>query len=150
MIGEAPGEKEDEEGRPFVGRAGAFLDELLEEVGPRREKLFITSCVKCRPPENRNPRKDELDACHRLWLERQTELINPDLIVLLGKVALKELLGEDGRLSDLHGQVRHKHGRRFLITYHPAAAMRFPEPEAGIREDFRRITTIVGDTMEGG
>jgi DNA polymerase len=143
FIGEAPGAKEDETGRPFCGAAGDYFDEILDEAGIERPDVFITSSVKCRPPNNRNPRRDELETCDNLWLERQAELVDPGLIVLLGKVAARQVLGATGRLADLHGQVRELDGRRAMITYHPAAGMRFPVPDEGIRQDFRLLKELL-------
>jgi len=146
LIGEAPGAKEDETGRPFCGAAGDYFDEILDMAGMDRPDVFITSSVKCRPPNNRDPRQDELETCGRLWLARQVELVNPELIVLLGKVAARQVLGERGRLADLHGQMRQLHGRRVMLTYHPAAGMRFAVPDEGIREDFGRLAELLADT----
>lgn len=142
LVGEAPGAQEDECGRPFCGMSGRFLDGLLADAGLRRGDLFITSSVKCRPPGNRTPHVDELSTCLRLWLAPQMELVDPDLVVLLGKTPVRQVLGETGKLSDLHGRVREREGRRYLITYHPAAAMRFPGPRSAIRADFRKVTRL--------
>lgn len=145
FIGEGPGEQEDSEGRPFCGRSGAFFDEMLAEAGLERGEVFVTSTVKCRPPENRDPTREEWTTCRDLWLERQVEIVDPDLIVLLGKVAMECVLGLTGKLGDLHGELREWNGRRCLITYHPAAGMRFPQPKAGSRADFRKL----GDLCRG-
>ncbi|MFW6102999.1 MAG: uracil-DNA glycosylase, partial [Chloroflexota bacterium] len=100
FVGEAPGEEEDKDGRPFRGRSGHFLDELLSTVGMTRDEIYITSSVKCRPPGNRDPRPDELKACRETWLEQQIEILDPELIVLLGKTALYQVLGETGPLRE--------------------------------------------------
>jgi DNA polymerase len=139
LIGEAPGAREDEQGRPFVGPAGDALDEVLAEVGIERAELYITSVVKCRPPENRNPHTEEFTTCCALWLERQIELIDPDMLVAMGKVAMRAVLDERGKLEDLHGRTRRAAGRPCMITYHPAASMRFPQVEARFREDLRKL-----------
>ena len=144
FIGEAPGAREDECGRPFVGMAGDFLDELLDDVGIDRESLCITSVIKCRPPGNRNPRADELGTCIPAWLCDQIEVIDPEIIVILGGVAFKALFDESAPLKDVHGQVRERDGRRWLITYHPASAMRFPDPKQRIYEDFRKLAEMLG------
>jgi uracil-DNA glycosylase family 4 len=144
LVGEAPGAKEDESGRPFCGMSGRFLDEVLANAGMERADVFITSSVKCRPPGNRTPRADELATCGRLYLTRQIELIDPDLVVLMGKTPVLQVFGETGNLAGLHGRVRERHGRRCLPTYHPAAAMRFPGPRAAIRADFRMIRGLLG------
>lgn len=145
FIGEAPGANEDREGRPFIGRAGRFLDELLAASGLDRRRVFITSSVKCRPPGNRTPKDDELDTCRRLWLERQIELVNPGIIVLLGKTPLRQLFGEKkASLADLHGQIRERNGRRYLLTYHPAAGMRFTVARCAMQQDFHKLTDLAG------
>ncbi|MFW5857226.1 MAG: uracil-DNA glycosylase, partial [Planctomycetota bacterium] len=127
LVGEAPGRREDAAGRPFCGRSGDLLDRLLSEAGIRRGHAYITSCVKCRPPGNRNPTRDELAACVPQHLEAQIECIAPSLIVLFGKTAAASLLGTDAPVKDLRGTVREQRGRHWLVTYHPAAAMRFPD-----------------------
>ncbi|MCF8061125.1 MAG: uracil-DNA glycosylase [Deltaproteobacteria bacterium] len=144
LVGEAPGEQEDRQGRPFCGRSGRFLDRLLEKVGLRRPEVFITSTVKCRPPDNRNPRKIETDTCRDLWLVRQIALIDPAVVGIMGRVAAEAVLGEKGNLRDLHGRLIERDGRRYLITYHPAAAMRFPEAAGHIEADFRKLAAMAG------
>ncbi len=142
LVGEAPGAKEDESGRPFCGMSGRFLDSALSEAGLRRDDLFITSSVKCRPPGNRTPHVRELTTCLKLWLKPQIELVDPDLVVLLGKTPARQVLGERGNLSDLHGRMLERDGRRYLVTYHPAAAMRFPGPRSALLEDLRPVARI--------
>jgi len=143
LIGEAPGAREDLQGRPFVGPAGRFLDQLLADNRLERGRVFITSAVKCRPPDNRTPKDDELNTCRRLWLERQIELVDPDLIVLMGKTPLRQLFGEkNAKLSEIHGEIRRKDGRRYLLTYHPAAGMRFPVARRAMEEDFRGLSGV--------
>ena len=143
LIGEAPGAREDETGSPFCGRAGNHLDKLFAQLGFDRQATFITSTVKCRPPGNRTPHAEELDTCHELWLTEQIELIDPEIVVLLGGTAIRQLLEEDAPLKDMHGETREVNGRKFLMTYHPAAAMRFPDPDEGIQEDFRRLREML-------
>ncbi|MGC9319156.1 MAG: uracil-DNA glycosylase [Armatimonadota bacterium] len=143
LIGEAPGAREDEQGRPFVGMSGSFLDEVLAEVGLQRGTIYITSVIKCRPPGNRNPRADELETCIGAWLWDQIEVVDPEIIVILGGVAFGALFHERATLKDVHGQVRERGGREWLITYHPASAMRFPEPKQRTREDFRRLAEML-------
>jgi uracil-DNA glycosylase len=143
LIGEAPGEKEDAAGTPFLGRSGRFLDELLESSGLERAELYITSSVKCRPPGNRDPRPDERSTCREAWLVEQIALVDPRLLVLTGKVAVRQVLGYRGSLKDLHGRLRQHEGRRVLPTYHPAAGMRFPDIAARMRKDFRMIRRLV-------
>lgn len=148
LIGEAPGETEDAEGRPFRGRAGRYLDELLDDAGLEREKIYITSSVKCRPPANRNPQSDELETCRNAWLDRQVAAVQPRLIVLLGGIALRQLLGEQRPLGEVHGRARRHDGCAVLPTYHPAAGMRFPDVDEKMREDFARIRSILAEQLE--
>ena len=137
LIGEAPGRAEDATGRPFQGISGRYLDACLAEVGLKRERLFITSSVKCHPPGNRNPLPDELAVCSRYW-RRQLELIGPSHVLLLGLVASKAVLGEE--FPAVRGRLIAREGIVFLPTYHPAAAMRFRR-KAGVA--FRRDLALV-------
>jgi DNA polymerase len=123
LVGEAPGAREDELGRPFVGRSGDLLTEMLRGIGLSREDVFITSVLKSRPPNNRTPTRAEVEACMP-YLLQQFELINPKLIVLLGGVAVSSVIGP-WKMSEAHGRFYKGHGRTFFITYHPAAALRF-------------------------
>jgi uracil-DNA glycosylase family 4 len=143
LIGEAPGANEDRCGRPFCGMSGRFLDGVLAQAGLERAALFITSSVKCRPPGNRAPHAVELSTCGRLYLMPQIDLIDPDLVVLLGKVPIRQVTGETAALGDLHGRLLRQDGRAYLPTYHPAAAMRFPGPRAAILADFRMIGRLL-------
>jgi DNA polymerase len=143
IVGEAPGEKEDREGRPFCGRAGVCFDQLLAEGKLQREDIFISSAVKCRPPRNRNPYVNELNTCRQLWLEKQIELLNPSLILLLGKIPWKQLFGTKAKLGDLHGKIHKRQGYRYMVTYHPAAAMRFPVARKNAFADFRRVQRLL-------
>jgi len=126
FIGQAPGREEDRTGRPFVGRAGKLLDELLKEAGLKREKVFITSCLKSFPPDNRKPKKSEIDACLNYTI-RQIEIVNPEVIVLLGKVAQDAFLNEPSFKE-----------RVMLYTYHPAAALRFPKYKKALLNYFSK------------
>jgi uracil-DNA glycosylase len=121
LVGEAPGFNEDREGRPFVGAAGKFLDELLAVAGLTRDEVYITNVVKHRPPSNRDPLPEELSAC-RVHLDQQVEIINPQVIVTLGRVSLGTFF-PGSSISRLHGQIRQKEGRAFFHCYHPAAAL---------------------------
>jgi DNA polymerase len=143
LVGEAPGAREDECGRPFVGMSGDFLDDLLANVGIDRQGIYITSVIKCRPPENRDPRQDELETCIPAWLHDQIEIIDPQIIVVLGGVAFRALFDERTPLKDVHGEVRERDGRRWMITYHPASGMRFPDPNERIYEDFRTLAEML-------
>ena len=121
-VGEAPGEKEDQQGRPFVGAAGKLLTELVESIGLSRRDLYITNTVKCRPPGNRDPQADEVAACSR-FLDEQVALLRPDVILILGRHALNRLLPEAGGISRLHGQRVIREERVYVPLYHPAAAL---------------------------
>ncbi|MHA1575862.1 MAG: uracil-DNA glycosylase [Candidatus Thorarchaeota archaeon] len=134
FIGEAPGAKEDETGRPFVGRSGKILIELIEGIGLSRDDIFITSILKSRPPKNRTPKRAEKEVCLP-YLEKQIELINPKVIVLLGGVAISTLIGP-WKLSDAHGSFYDGNGRTYFLTYHPAAALRFPKFKEVMKQDF--------------
>lgn len=136
LVGQAPGRTEDATGRPFVGRAGKLLTELLAESGLKRNKVFITSVIKCFPPRNRIPKKDEIRACNP-YIRKQIELIKPKTIVLLGNVAIKTVLGDAGKLDKIHGKKIVRKGITYIPTYHPAAGIRFPEIRRKIRMDFK-------------
>src|SRR5918911_3566850 len=138
IIGEAPGREEDESGHPFVGSAGRYLDHVLEGTKLDRSDFFITNTVKCRPPKNRTPKRLEVDTCTSNYLFEQIELINPKLVVLLGAVAAKKLLGVKS-INDARGRVIVHEGRKYLVGYHPA--VRFYREDLGqkVKEDFARL-----------
>jgi len=123
FVGEAPGEQEDKSGVPFVGRAGKLLDKVLTEVGISREDVFIANVLKCRPPQNRDPLPEEIALCEN-YLHRQIELINPNVIVALGRVAANTLLRESNALKDMRGITYQYHDVDLRVTYHPAAILR--------------------------
>jgi uracil-DNA glycosylase family 4 len=135
IIGEAPGREEDKTGHPFVGAAGRFLSEVLEGTGLQRDDFFITNTVKCRPPNNRTPTKNEVDTCTALYLFKQIELVNPKLILLLGLVAAKKLLGVKS-VSEARGRVVEHEGRKYLVGYHPAVRFYRQDLAEKVREDF--------------
>lgn len=141
FIGEGPGFHENEQGRPFVGAAGKFLTELLASIGLKREDVFIANVVKCRPPGNRDPEPDELEACDK-YLERQIAAINPYLIVTLGRVSMGKFL-QDVRISNIHGQARWVNERLIVAMYHPAAALHQPALRSTIEHDFSRLPEYV-------
>ena len=141
IIGEGPGAQEDLLGRPFVGRAGQFLDELLEYIGLKREDVFIANMVKCRPPENRDPLPAEVSACDK-YLERQIELLDPLLIVTLGRVSLARFFPGES-MTRARGKVREKDGRFIYPVMHPAAALYRQEVRPGIIEDFKAIPKVL-------
>ena len=123
LIGEGPGEQEDLQGVPFVGPAGKLLDDMLEMIDLDRQKVYIANIVKCRPPRNRDPLSVEQVAC-RPWLDRQIALVNPRIIVCLGRIAAMALIREDFRISREHGQWFDRDGRRLMATFHPSALLR--------------------------
>jgi DNA polymerase len=141
LVGEAPGREEDIQGRPFVGRSGKLLDESLKKAGLRREDLFITSVVKCRPPKNRMPRKREWKTCIHAHLRRQIDVIDPVILCLLGGVATKAFLGMD-QLSEGRGRIFRRGKRLFFPTYHPAAAGRNRSWYRVFSEDMARLSSL--------
>lgn len=141
LIGEAPGASEDKQGRPFVGRAGRLLDELLEEAGLERGTVFITNVVKARPPGNRDPRADEV-AHHLPWLERQLALIQPRVVVPLGRHALAHFAA-GAKISEVHGTAISEGGRTLFPMYHPAAALH----NLGLRETLSADARSLGSAL---
>lgn len=137
FIGEGPGFHENEQGRPFVGAAGRFLEELLASVGLKREQVFICNVVKCRPPGNRDPLPEEVEACSS-YLDRQIAAINPKVIVTLGRFSMARFF-PNARISALHGQGRLVNGRMVVAMYHPAAALHQPSMRRQVEEDFARL-----------
>ncbi len=141
FIGEGPGFHENEQGRPFVGAAGRFLEELLEQVGLRREEVFIGNVVKCRPPGNRDPRPEELAACD-FYLERQIQAINPKVIVTLGRYSMAKFI-PNAKISDVHGRAMRVKGRLILPMYHPAAALHQPSLRSVVESDFALLPEVM-------
>jgi DNA polymerase len=141
FIGEAPGFHEDQQGRPFVGAAGRFLEELLASIGLSREQVFITNVIKCRPPGNRDPLREETTAC-RPFLDRQIDIIHPKLIVTLGRFSMARAF-PNARISRIHGQPRKINGILYYPMYHPAAALHQPRLRGVIEEDMRRIPELI-------
>lgn len=137
LIGEGPGFYENEQGRPFVGAAGKFLDELLESGGQRRQDVFITNVVKCRPPGNRDPQPEELEACSH-YLERQIEAMNPAIIITLGRYSMARFFN-NAKISAIHGQARWMRGRLVVPMYHPAAALHQPSLKTTLQQDFSNL-----------
>lgn len=149
FVGEGPGEQEDLKGEPFVGPAGQLLDNMLEIIGLDRSKVYIANIVKCRPPHNRDPLNIEQAAC-RTWLDRQIALINPKIIVCLGRIAAMAMIKEDFRITREHGQWYERDGRRLIATYHPSALLRDPgkRPDAfmDLRELRKEIRAVCDST----
>jgi len=137
IIGQAPGAEEDKTGRPFVGRAGNFLNRLLKIAGIKREKVFITSPIKCFPPKNRKPTKEEIKTCLP-YLEQQMEVINPRKIILLGGVAFSLFFPKE-KLNNFRGKIIKKDGKVYFPTYHPAAGLRFPNIRRILEKDSKKI-----------
>lgn len=141
LVGEAPGEEEDRQGLPFVGKSGKLLNQMLEIASLDRKKVFITNTVKHRPPKNRAPKSSEIKTCKELWLDKQIEILKPRLIMVLGGVALKTLTNEIS-VEKLHGEVIEKNGQKFFVSFHPSAALRFPETRKKMEEDFRKLKAL--------
>ena len=123
FVGEGPGQNEDEQGVPFVGKAGQLLDDMLAMIGLKREAVYITNIVKCRPPQNRDPLNTEKDACIG-YLRRQVAMMRPKIIVCLGRIAAAELIKPDFKITQEHGQFFEKRGVQMTALYHPAALLR--------------------------
>ncbi|MDQ3927583.1 MAG: uracil-DNA glycosylase, partial [Chloroflexota bacterium] len=141
LIGEGPGYHEDRQGRPFVGQAGSFLNELLSLAGLQRERVYITNVVKCRPPNNRDPEPDEKLACAP-YLERQIALINPKVIVTLGRHSMSRFFPGE-RISQIHGRARMVDGRLCVAMYHPAAGLHQASLADVIRADFGKLPVYI-------
>ncbi len=142
FIGEGPGFHENEQGRPFVGAAGKFLDELLASIQMKRSDVFIGNVVKCRPPGNRDPLPEELSACSQ-FLEMQIQAINPKVIVTLGRFSMAHFL-PGAKISEVHGQARKVNGRLVVAMYHPAAALHQRSLKSTIEADFARLPDLIG------
>ncbi|HID86533.1 MAG TPA: uracil-DNA glycosylase [Anaerolineae bacterium] len=146
FIGEAPGFHEDRQGRPFVGAAGQFLNELLESIGLKREDVYITNVIKCRPPANRDPLVSEIEACWP-YLERQIELIQPKMIVTLGRYSMERFFPGQ-KISRIHGRPRKMEGIIYYPIYHPAAALHQPRYRADVEADFQKIPQLLAEIEE--
>ncbi len=141
FIGEAPGMNEDREGRPFVGAAGKFLSELIEAAGWRRDDVYIANVLKCRPPGNRDPLPNEIEACNA-YVEAQIRLVDPLLLVSLGRYSMARYF-PNARISRVHGQHREVDGRIFVPMYHPAAALHQGSLRQTIVEDFQKLPALL-------
>lgn len=139
FIGEGPGEQEDLRGEPFVGRGGQLLDKYLDAIGlSRRSNIYIGNMVKCRPPQNRDPKPEEQEACI-FWLREQIRLIRPKIIVCLGRISAQRLIDQDFRVTKQHGEFIEKNGVWMMGTFHPAALLRNPRQKPDALEDFLRL-----------
>ena len=142
FVGEGPGFDEDRQGRPFVGRSGQYLTETLERLGIARSDVYITNVVKCRPPKNRDPQPAELEACAE-YLEQQVAIINPRIIVTLGRFSMKRWF-PDGSITRVHGQVRNiGRGRIAVAMFHPAAALRNPQWQTEFEKDMAKLPQLI-------
>jgi DNA polymerase len=141
LIGEGPGQNEDMQGRPFIGQAGKFLSELLAQAGLKREDVWITNVVKCRPPGNRDPLPDELAACNE-YLERQIAALNPKIIITLGRFSMGKYM-PGAKITQIHGQMK-RYGDRFVIPmFHPAAALHQAALKPAILADFAKLPQML-------
>ena len=147
FIGEGPGFHENEQGRPFVGAAGKFLEELLAKIGLKREQVFITNVVKCRPPSNRDPQPEEVETCSSTYLERQIQAINPKVIVTLGRYSMGLYL-PNAKISSVHGQAMQVGGRLIVPMYHPAAALHQQSLKPEIERDFARLPQLMSKAAD--
>jgi uracil-DNA glycosylase family 4 len=138
FVGEAPGREEDLQGKPFVGRAGQLLDKILQAIDFKREEVYIGNILKCRPPENRDPLPDEVEKCEP-YLLKQIEIIKPRIICALGRISAQVLLKTKLPLNQLRGKFHDYHGIRFLVTYHPAALLRYPQYKRQTWEDVQLL-----------
>jgi DNA polymerase len=143
FIGEGPGQAEDETGRPFVGEAGHFLDELLASINLDRTKVYITNVVKCRPPHNRDPLDEEVQACTGKYLFDQIRAIKPKLIVTLGRHSMQVFFPQIKSIADNHGKAYKKAGQVYFLSYHPAAALYQQSLKETMKEDFKKIPEIL-------
>lgn len=144
LIGEAPGATEDKQGRPFVGASGKFLNELLAQAGVTRGDVWITNVVKCRPPGNRNPQLDEVETCTVNYLDNQIKIVNPSIIVTLGRHSLSRFI-QNAKITQIHGQMQ-KVGKRFIIPmFHPAAALHQQRFRPMLLEDFAKLPELLKD-----
>lgn len=147
IIGEGPGYDEDVQGRPFVGKAGQLLTKILQSIYLRREGVYITNIIKCRPPQNRNPEPDEIQACHPFLL-KQIAAIQPKVICALGTFSAQTLLKTDTKITALRGRFYDLGGIKVFPTYHPAFLLRNPEKKRDVWEDMKQIAKEMGDRMD--
>ncbi len=146
FIGEAPGYYEDQQGRPFVGPAGQFLEQLLGSIGLRRSDVFIGNVIKCRPPQNQDPLPHQIRACED-WLRRQLSIISPKLVVTLGRYSMAKFFPGQS-ISRIHGQMRRVGGLLVVPMYHPAAALHQGSLRKTIEEDFKKLPPVLKNALE--
>ncbi|MEQ8672429.1 MAG: uracil-DNA glycosylase [Aggregatilineales bacterium] len=146
FIGEAPGFYEDQQGLPFVGKSGRYLDYLLTLIGMKREQVFITNVVKHRPPDNRDPQSDEIIACNH-FLKRQFEIIDPLVVATLGRFSMAQYF-PNGKISSIHGQPKYADDRAYYPLFHPAAALRNPNLRIDMEDDIKRIPDVLEEVKK--
>ncbi|MCM8815503.1 MAG: uracil-DNA glycosylase [Candidatus Omnitrophica bacterium] len=144
FVGEGPGYDEDRQGRPFVGKAGQLLTRILQSINLQREEVYITNVVKCRPPQNRNPRPDEINSCNP-FLMMQIKTISPKIICALGTFSAQTLLKTDEKITTLRGKIYELEGIKIVPTYHPAYLLRNPDKKREVWEDMKRISKMMED-----
>lgn len=149
FVGEGPGEQEDLQGRPFIGRAGQLLEKMIEAMGLSRQEVYICNVVKCRPPENRNPEPDEIAACSG-YLHRQLASIQPEVVVALGKFAAQTLLATEEKISSLRGRVHPFRGTKLVPTFHPAYLLRNPPAKKDAWADLQLVMKELGLPIKKG
>ncbi|MCM8766523.1 MAG: uracil-DNA glycosylase [Candidatus Omnitrophica bacterium] len=147
FIGESPGKKEDETGIPFSGKAGKILEKLFNSILLKRQDVYITSVLKCKPPKNRNPKKNEIEKCS-LYLDKQIEIINPKIIVCLGRISLKYIFKKyfnkkNPSITNLHGKIIETNGKKILPIFHPAFALYNPKKFEIIKNDFIKLKGLI-------
>lgn len=148
FVGEGPGQSEDEQGLPFVGRSGQLLDKYLFAIDlDRASNCYIANIVKCRPPQNRDPLNTEKDACHG-YLARQLALMKPKIIVCLGRISAMEIIKEDFKITQEHGQFFEKNGIQMMALYHPAALLRDPRKKPETFEDLKRLQAKIQEICD--
>lgn len=146
FIGEGPGFNEDKKGLPFVGRSGDYLEKMLKLINLNREQVFITNVVKHRPPENRDPLPDEIATC-KPYLDRQIEVINPLVIVTLGRFSMARYF-PNGKITQIHGKPKYEDNRAYYPLFHPAAVLRNPTLEPQMEADFKRILEVIAEVKK--
>ncbi|TMD06591.1 MAG: uracil-DNA glycosylase [Chloroflexi bacterium] len=147
IVGEAPGFNEDMQGKPFVGAAGKLLDTLLAGIGLRREDVYVTNVLKCRPPQNRDPMPNEAESCSP-YLERQLGLIQPKVVLILGRHALERLLPGHGPISRVHGRMVEKGGVKYVALFHPAAALHNASLINDLQRDFDGVRRYLDEVLK--
>ncbi|HEX3049826.1 MAG TPA: uracil-DNA glycosylase [Aggregatilineaceae bacterium] len=148
FIGEGPGYHEDQQGLPFVGASGKYLDDLLSKIGMTRADVFITNVVKCRPPGNRDPLPDEINTCVPAYLKQQIEIIQPKLIATLGRFSMALFFPPNSRITQIHGQPKHQEGRIYYPLFHPAAVLRNMNLQPAMEADFKRMLDLIKEIQQ--